>query len=150
MIRTVVACITIIAGTSAVASQSDPIRQRNALMKSMWQDGFSVPVKMSRGQEPFDPAKVEAGLEKMSGIVSQLPPLWPANSKPPANPDTKYSSSLKIWENKPDFEAKLARLTKSIADNRGKAKDVDSLKGVVGAINQNCDNCHESYQVRNQ
>jgi cytochrome c556 len=150
MIRTVVACITIIAGVSAVASQSDPIRQRNDLMKSMWQDAFSVPFKMSRGQEPFDPAKVEASLEKMSGIVSQLPPLWPPNSKPPANPDMKYSSSLKIWQNKPDFEAKLARLTKSIADNRGKAKDVDGLKGVVGAINQNCDDCHESYRARNR
>jgi cytochrome c556 len=150
MIRAVMACITIISGVSAVASQSDPIQQRNALMKSMWQDAFSVPYKMSRGQEPFDRAKVEASLEKMSGIVSQLPPLWPPNSKPPANPNAKYSSSLKIWESKPDFEAKLARLTKSIADNRGKAKDIESLKGVVGAINQNCDNCHESYQVRNR
>jgi len=112
MIRTIVACITVIAGVSAVAGQADPIRQRNSLMKSMWQDAFSVPYKMSRGQEPFDQAKVEASLEKMSGIASQLPPLWPPNSKPPANPDSKYSSSLKIWKSKPDFEAKLARLTK--------------------------------------
>ena len=44
----------------------------------------------------------------------------------------------------------IAELTKSIGDNRGKAKDVESLKGVVGAINQNCDNCHEPYQVRNR
>jgi cytochrome c556 len=150
MIRPIVACVAIVAGVSAVSSQSEPIRQRNALMKSLWQDGFSVPFRMSRGQEPFDQAKVEASLDKMSGIISQLPPLWPPNSKPPANPDAKYSSSLKIWENKPDFDAKLAGLSKSIGDNRGKAKDVESLKGVVGAINQNCDNCHERYQVRNR
>ncbi len=148
--RVVLACIAIVAGVSAVASQSDPIQQRNALMKSMWRDGFSGPFRMSRGQDPFDQTKVEASLATMDRIASQLPPLWPPSSKPPANPNTKYSSSLKIWDNKPDFDAKLAKLTKSIADSRGKARDVESLKGVVSSINQNCDSCHESYQVRNQ
>ena len=77
-------------------------------------------------------------------------PWTPPNSKPPAKPNAKYSSSLKIWDNKPDFEAKLAKLTQSINESRGKAKDLDSVKTIVNNINQNCDSCHESYQVRNQ
>jgi len=101
---------------------------------------------MANGKEPFDQAKAEAGLAKMSEIAAQLPPLWPPNSKAVA-PLPKYSSSSKIWDNRPDFDAKLAALTKSINDNRGKAKDVDSLKAVVRDINQRCDSCHESYQV---
>jgi len=146
MLRTVLAVGAIVAGVTVVAAQSDSIKQRNALMSSMWKDGLAGPYRMANGREPFDQAKAEAGLAKMSGIAAQLPPLWPPNSKAVA-PLPKYSSSSKIWDNKPDFEAKLAALTKSINDNRGKAKDLDSLKGVVRDINQRCENCHESYQV---
>ena len=146
MLRTVLAVGAIVAGVTVVAAQSDSIKQRNALMSSMWKDGLAGPYRMAKGREPFDQAKAEAGLAKMSEIAAKLPPLWPPNSKAVA-PLPKYSSSSKIWDNKPDFEAKLAALTKSINDNRGKAKDVDSLKGIVRDINQRCDNCHESYQV---
>jgi cytochrome c556 len=149
MFRTVLAVFAIAIGITAVAAQSDPIQKRNALMKSMWKDGFSVPYRMSNGKEPFDKAKADAGFAKMAEIVAQLPPLWPPDSKP-VPPLPKYSSSSKIWDNKPDFEAKLATLTKSIADNRDKTKNVENLKAAVGAINKACDNCHESYQVKNQ
>jgi len=146
MLRTVLAVGAIVAGVTVVAAQSDSIKQRNALMSSMWKDGLAGTYRMANGREPFDQAKAEAGLAKMSEIAAKLPPLWPPNSKAVA-PLPKYSSSSKIWDNKPDFEAKLAALTKSINDNRGKAKDLDSLKGVVRDINQRCENCHESYQV---
>ena len=146
MFRTVLAVTAIAVGITAVAAQSDPIKQRNALMSSMWKDGFRSPYMMANGKEPFDRAKAEAGLAKMAEIATQLSPLWPPDSKP-VPPLPKYSSSSKIWDNKPDFDAKLAALTKAIADNRGKAKDVDSVKGVVRDINQRCDNCHDSYQV---
>jgi cytochrome c556 len=151
MIRTVVATTAIVIGITAVAAQSDPIiKQRNGLMNTMWKEGFAPAYRMSKGREPFDEAKVEAGLAKMLEIAPQLPPLWPPNSKPPAKPNAKYSSSLKIWDNKADFEGKFAKLTESIKESRGKAKDLDSVKTIVNNINQTCDNCHESYQVRNQ
>ncbi len=150
MFRTLLATAAIVGGMTAVAAQSDPIKQRNSLMASMWKDGFATPYRMSGGKEPFDRQKAEAGLAKMEGIAVQLQPLWPPDSKPPANPTTKYSSSLKVWDNKPDFEAKLAKLTQSIKDSRGKVKDVDSLKSIVTSINQTCDSCHETYQVRNR
>jgi cytochrome c556 len=146
MFRTVLAVGAIVIGISAVAAQSDPIKQRNGLMHSMWKDGFAGPYRMANGKQPFDQAKAEAGLAKMSEIAAQLPPLWPPDSKA-VPPLPRYSSSSKIWDNKPDFEAKLATMTKAVADSRGKAKDLDSLKKIVGDINKTCDNCHESYQV---
>ena len=150
MHRTTLAVAAIVTGMTAVAAQSDAIQKRNSLMSSMWKDGIGAPYRMANGKEPFDQAKAEASLAKMAEIAAQLPPLWPPNSKPPANPGTKYSSSKKIWDNKPDFEARLANLTKIIAENRGKAKDVDGLKEVVRSINQNCEGCHELYQVRSR
>ena len=146
MIRTVLATAAIVIGITAVAAQSDPIKQRNALMSSMWKDGMAAPFRMTKDREPFDQAKAEAGLAKMSEIAAQLPPLWPPNSKA-VPPLPKYSSSSKIWDNRPDFDAKLVAMTKAVADSRGKAKDLDSLKKIVGDINKACDNCHESYQV---
>ena len=86
----------------------------------------------------------------MEGIAVQLQPLWPRQLEAAGESTTKYSSSLKVWDNKPDFEAKLAKLTQSIKDSRGKVKDVDSLKSIVTSINQTCDSCHETYQVRNR
>jgi cytochrome c556 len=151
MIRTMLATAAIVIGITAVAAQSEPIiKQRNGLMASMWKEGFAAPYRMAKGREPFDESKAETGLSKMAEIVVQLPPLWPPDSKPPAKPSAKYSSSLKIWDNKSDFEAKLAKLTQSIKESRGKAKDLDSVKTIVTNINQHCDNCHEAYQVRNQ
>ena len=149
MIRTVLATAAIVIGITAVAAQSDPIKQRNALMSSMWKDGMAAPFRMSKGREPFDQQKAEAGFAKMEEIVVQLPPLWPPNSKPPVKPDTKYSSSPKIWDNKPDFDAKLAKLTQTIKDSRGKAKNPESLQTIVNNVNDACNSCHESYQVRN-
>lgn len=150
MLRTVFAVAAIVIGVTAVAAQSDPIEKRNALMSSLWRDGFSGLFRMTRGQAPFDQAKADASLEKMSEIVQQLPPLWPPDSKPPANPKTKYSSSTKVWDNKPDFDAKLTALAKSISNNRGKLTSLDAVKSAATEINQACDNCHETYQVKNQ
>ena len=104
MLRTVLAVGAIVAGVTVVAAQSDPIKQRNALMSSMWKDGLAGPYRMANGREPFDQAKAEAGLAKMSEIAAKLPPLWPPNSKAVA-PLPKYWSSSKIWDNKPDFDA---------------------------------------------
>jgi cytochrome c556 len=146
MFRTVLAVGTIVIGITAVAAQSDPIKQRSALMHSMWKEGLAGPYRMANRKQPFDQAKAEAGLAKMSEIAAQLPPLWPPTSKA-VPPLPKYSSSSKIWDNRSDFDAKLAAMTKAVADSRGKAKDLDSLKRIVGDINKTCDNCHESYQV---
>lgn len=150
MLRTVLAVAAVVGGVTIVAAQSDPIQERNALMSSLWREGFAGIFRMSRGQTPFDLAKVDESLTKMSEIAAKLPPLWPPNSKSPANPKSKYSSSPKIWDNKPDFDAKLAAFTKAVNDSKGKAKNVDELKDVVARINRTCDDCHERYQVRNQ
>lgn len=150
MNRTLLALAAVVIGVTAVAAQSSPIQKRNALMSSMWKDGLAAPFRMSKGREPFDEQKAEAGLAKLAEIAAQLPPLWPPNSKPPAKPDTKYSSSPKIWDNKPDFDAKLAKLTQTITESRGKAKSAEAVQTIVNNINDACNNCHDTYQVRNQ
>jgi cytochrome c556 len=148
MVRIVLAGAVVVLGVSAVVAQSNPIEERNALMKSMWREGLAPSFRMVRGQEPYDSAKVGAGFAKMSEVAGKVPPLWPANSRP-TNPTTDYYSSAKIWENKSDFEAKLTNFAKIVADNRAKATtNLDGLKAAFPAVNKGCDDCHESYRVK--
>jgi cytochrome c556 len=148
MIRNVLAVVAIALGATAVLAQSNPIQERNALMKSMWRDGISASDKMARGEEPYDTAKVSAGFAKMSEIAGKVGSLFPPNSKP-TKPTTDYYASAKVWQNKSDFDAKLAKFAKSVEDNRAKATtDLAGLKVAVDAVSKNCDDCHETYRVK--
>jgi cytochrome c556 len=104
---------------------------------------------MTKGRQAFDADKAEASLARMAAIVDQLPTLWPPDSKP-VPPLPRYSSSLKIWDNKSDFDAKLANLAKSIREVRGHVSDPERLGRAVSIIKQACDNCHEVYQITNR
>jgi cytochrome c556 len=146
MIRIALAAIVAVSAV-AVASAQSPLEQRNALMKSVWREGWSSITRMFRGQEPYDQAKVDAGFAKLSEIAPKLPPLWPDNSRGIA-PEANFTSTARVWENKADFEAKLAAFTKAVADNRTKAKNLDDLKQVFAVVNKTCDDCHELYRAR--
>lgn len=135
--------------TSVVAALSDPIRERNDLMRALGKEGYNVLSSMDKGRLDFDKTSVEASLARMSDILKQLPPLWPANSKPKP-PLPRYSSSLKIWETKADFDAKLAKLAATVEESRGKVTDSESLHRAFSTIKQVCDDCHEVYQVTNR
>ena len=57
-------------------------------------------------------------------------------------------ASPKIWENKKDFEEKIAAFGKSVADNRAKAvASLDGLKAAIPVVGQACDNCHKPYRL---
>lgn len=149
MIRAVLVVAIVILGATAALAQSSPLEQRNALMGSVWRDGWRSITRMVRGQEPYDQAKVDAGFAKLNEIAPKLPPLWPPGSEGVA-PNANFRSTSKVWEDKADFETKLAAFTKAAAENRSKAKNLDELKGVFQTVNQTCDNCHESYRARVQ
>jgi cytochrome c556 len=147
--RVAVSAVAVVLTATVVVAQTGPLQQRNAAMKSIWADGFRSIAFMVRGREPYDQAKVDAGFAKLNEIAPKLPPLWPAGSQGVA-PNAGFTSTAKIWENKADFEAKLAAFTKAVAENRGKAKNLDELKPVFDAVNKTCDDCHEQYRARVQ
>jgi cytochrome c556 len=148
MLRIILAVAAIAAGATNLVAQSNPIQERNALMKSMWREGWSSSFRMNRGQEPYDATKVRAGFDKMSDNAAKAKTLWPPDSKP-ASPTTDYYSSVKVWENKSDFDAKLASFAKVVEDNRARATaNLDGLKAAFPVVNKACDDCHELYRVK--
>jgi cytochrome c556 len=130
-------------GTGAVIAQSDPIAARQALMKGN-NDNAIIAVKMMRGQEPFDAAKVDAAFAQWADTAQKLPGLFPDNSK--TGQETR--ALPKIWETKSDFDAKAAAFGKAVAENRDKAKaSLDGLKAAIPVVGKGCDNCHEDYRL---
>jgi cytochrome c556 len=54
-----------------------------------------------------------------------------------------------VWENKSDFDAKLASFAKAVEDNRAKATtNLDGLKAAYQVVNKSCDDCHELYRIK--
>jgi cytochrome c556 len=148
--RALLVSAVLIAGAGAVLAQADPIKERNELMRTLWREGLRPVALMNRGEAPFDRDVVERSFSNMTEIAGKLPPLWPPNSVP-KDPTARYYSSPKIWENKADFDARLAKLASVIAENRPLAvKDLAGAKSAFEAINQTCDGCHERYQARNR
>ncbi len=123
------------------SARSDPVSERKALMKGNLEGALNL-VKMVRGQNPFDKEKVNAAFEQWADTAKKLPNLFPA---PPA-PGEDTRSLPKIWENKADFEAKIAGFEKTVSENKDKVANLDELKVVFPRVNDSCNACHELYR----
>ena len=127
----------------AVLAQSDPVKEREDLMKHN-DEVAKVAVAMMRGQRPFDGKAVDAAFTQWADTAQKLPGLFPEGSK--TGGDNR--ASPKIWANKKDFDAKAAAFGKAVADNRAKAAaSVEGLKAAIPIVGEACDNCHKEYRL---
>ncbi len=146
LMRIAVAAAIVALGATAVVAQQDPIAARKALMKGNVQHAGAM-VKMTKGETPFDAAKVQAGFAQWAETAEKLSALFPDNSK--TGGETR--ATPKIWLAKSDFDAKAAAFGKAVADNRTKAAEsLDGLKAAIPAVGKTCDNCHEDYRASRQ
>jgi cytochrome c556 len=141
MKRTVLTMAAAAIGLSVAIAQSDPLSQRKALMKSNGQHAGALG-KMVRGEDAFDAAKVNAAFAQWTEAAQKLPTLFP--EPPKAGEETR--ALPKIWEDKADFNAKIAAFAKVVGDNKGKATTLDELKVAMPLIGKGCGNCHELYR----
>ena len=141
--RTMFSALAVVLSAGGADAQSDPVKTREHLMKEN-NNHAKVVVQMAKGQAPFNAKAVEAAFAQWADTAKQLPDLFPANAK--TGGDNR--ASPKIWENKADFNAKIADFAKVVADNKAKAvASLDGLKAAVGAIGKSCGNCHDDYRL---
>jgi cytochrome c556 len=145
MKRIILASVAILVGIGAVAAQQD---QSKALMKSNGKNLGGVLSPMVKGEKPYDQTAVTAALAQLDDTAKKLPTLYPDSLKS-AKAEGDYSPSPKIWENKSDFEAKIAGFAKAVTDAKAQVKDLDSLKVSLPNIGKACSACHETYRVKN-
>jgi len=129
-------------GVTAVVAQSDPLAARKALMKENGAQS-RVAREMIEGKQPFDLAAAQKVLATFAAVDDKGKNLWPATSK-----DGDTASLPAVWENKADFDAKLAKLSSDAKAAQGKVKDLDSFKAVMGDLGKACCGCHNTYRKK--
>ena len=146
MIRILGAIAAVALGATAVMAQNlAPIKERQEIMKKT-NDDTKVLTAMAKGEAPFDAAKAQALLSGIEERTKKAATLFPDDSKT----GEKTRASAKVWENRADFDAKLADMIK-VADNaRAKATSEASFKEIHPGVVKACDNCHADYRIRRQ
>jgi cytochrome c556 len=143
MIRTVFAVAALAIGITAVTAQSDPIPARKALMKKNG-DEAKIASAMLKGEAPFDLTKAKTALATFQDAGEKAPALFPDNSK--TGGDT--AALPKIWEDKADFNTRLAKFAADAKAAAGTVTDLDTFKAAMGNIGKQCGGCHELYRVK--
>jgi cytochrome c556 len=141
MIRNVLAVAVLALGATALVAQTDPIAARKAVMKANG-DQSKIATDMLEGKAPFslDAAKkvfaTFADAEKVK--------LFPDNSK--TGGDTAALPA--IWENKADFDAKLAKFVADAKAAGPATTNADTFKVQVTEVRKNCGGCHQNYRKK--
>jgi cytochrome c556 len=140
MMRTILILTAIAIGVTAVVAQTDPIATRKSLMKENNRHHKNLRTMIKGGE--FDKAKVDAAFNQWDDTAKQLPKLFPDNSK--NDPDGRALPA--IWENRKDFDAKIAAFGKAVSAGKGKINSEADLKPAFAAVDATCDGCHERYR----
>jgi len=143
MIRTVLAVAVLAFGAAALVAQSDPIAARRALMKANG-DQSKIATDMLEAKRPFNLDEAKKVFAAFAEAGEKAPALFPDTSK--TGGDTAALPA--IWENKADFEAKLAKFAREAKAAADATKDFDSFKVQVTEVRKNCGGCHQPYRKK--
>jgi cytochrome c556 len=130
-------------GVTAAIAQSNVVEQRQALMKEMGAQTRPIGAMM-RGQEPFDLAKVQAGLKVFSENSKKFVTLFPENTKD----DPKTGALPAVWENKAKFESLGNKMSQDAQTAMTAIKDEASFKTEMPKVLQNCGACHNEFRKK--
>lgn len=128
----------ILGGTIIAYGQNqDAISQRREVMKNIATAG-SAPFKMTKGEEPFDLAKVQAAIKTYRGEAAKLKDLFPENSK---TGDT--DASPKIWSARAEFNAAIDTFISTAKAAADAIKDETTFKVEYPKVMRSCGGCHK-------
>ncbi len=147
MKRMLIVAGTLLLGAGAVMAQQEVAVQQDNLMRSQAKSMYGVILKMTKGDIPYDQKAVDAAIASLEADVAKIAKTFEVNPKQDVVNAT-YGSSPKVWQNKADFDSKIPPVQKAIADVKGKITDVASLKAAYTAMNDRCNDCHETYRLK--
>jgi len=143
MIRTVLGVVVLAFGATALVAQTDPIAARKALMKTNG-DQNRIATEMLEGKRPFNLDEAKKVFVVFAEAGEKAPALFPDNSK--TGGDT--AALPPVWENKADFNAKLAKFASESKAAGDATKDLDTFKIQITEVRKNCGGCHQTYRKR--
>lgn len=143
MFRTVLGVVVLAFGATALVAQTDPIAARKALMKTNG-DQNRIATEMLEGKRPFNLDEAKKVFVVFAEAGEKAPALFPDNSK--TGGDT--AALPPIWENKADFNAKLAKFASESKAAGDATKDLDTFKIQITEVRKNCGGCHQTYRKK--
>ena len=143
MIRTVLGVAVLALGTTTLVAQTDPIAARKALMKANG-DQNRIATEMLEGKRPFNLDEAKKVFVVFVETGEKAPALFPDNSK--TGGDT--AALPPIWENKADFNTKLAKFASDSKAAGEATKDLETFKAQMTEVRKNCGGCHQTYRKR--
>jgi cytochrome c556 len=148
MVRIMLAVTASLFAVTAVLAQSDLVEQRTALMKGQGRYIYRDLARMMRGDDPYDQAKVDEAFAKLKDSSAKIESVFPASSKGRNDAKSDYITLDKLWDNKADFDARVAKLQKVLEQDAPKAKSQEGFKTVYPEVRKTCDDCHEAYRAK--
>jgi cytochrome c556 len=142
MLRTVTAVAVVALGATALIAQTDPIKARKDLMEGNGRQA-RLGSEMVQAKRPFnldDAKKVFATFQEAG---EKAPALFPEGSN---SGDTAALPA--VWENKTDFDARLAKLASDSKAAIEATKDLDTFKAQFTEVVKNCGGCHQVYRKK--
>jgi cytochrome c556 len=134
--------VVLLAASTAVFADDDPIKARQALMKANG-DATKPIVPILKGQAPFNLETVQAALNTYINASEKAGALFP-----PGSDKGKTHALPAIWQNKADFEARLAKLGTDSKAALAAIKDEATFKANFPPIFKDCGGCHEKYREK--
>jgi len=147
MMRIIVVAGALLLGVGTVMAQQEVAVKQDNLMRAQAKSLYSVILKMTKGEIPYDQKAVDAAIAQLEASVPTIPEVFATNPKEHVENAT-YGASQKVWQNKADFDSKTRPVAKAIADVKGKINDVASLKVAYDSIQAKCSDCHETYRLK--
>jgi cytochrome c556 len=145
MLRCLIGAGTLLLGVSAVMAQ-DATKDTQAMMKANGKNAGAL-AAMVKGEKPYDQATVDAALAQFEETAKKFPTLFPASMKG-VKLDGDYQTSPKIWEDKKGFGEHIASFSRTVAEAKGKIRDLEALKVNLPIVGKQCGGCHETYRIK--
>ncbi len=139
MLRYVAVAAALAVGATGVYAQNlDVIKQRREAMRAL--AGANTPMfKMTKGDEPFDLAKVQSSLKTVGEQLTKFKGMFPDNSKEGGGTDV----SPKIWSARAEFDGIIDTYVANLKAAEGTIRDEASFKEAYPKFN-NCGGCHKA------
>lgn len=129
-----------VAACATAVFAQDLAAEREPTMKKVG-TAFGTVNKMNRGQAPYDGAGAAEAFKTIAENAKHFGTLFPAGGKAAGR------ALPSIWEQKADFDARLAKLeTTAVAAATEAARGEAEFKAAFATVGPQCGSCHETYR----
>jgi cytochrome c556 len=130
-------------GVGLAVAQSNPIKERQTIMKSNG-DAVKLVSDMLKGEKPYDAKAAGDGMKSIHDNIGKFVTLFPVGTES----GEKTRALPAIWKNKKDFEDWGKQLREDTEKAQAAAAGgADSMKTALAEVGKTCKGCHDDYRA---